>query len=74
MKGITIKLPEETLARLQKESRETGLSIAALVRRRLEEVPSGRSRSAHALSADLAGSVSGSRRAATNSRRKFRRA
>ena len=72
MKGITIKLPESTLRRLRKEARETGRSLAALIRDRLE-ASSPDAGSVHALASDLAGSLEGSRRAATNERRRFRR-
>ncbi len=73
MKGITIKLPEQTLQRLRSEARATGLSVAALVRMRLDQAPTRSSESIHDLSADLAGSVEGSGKSATNARRKFRR-
>jgi len=73
MKGITIKLPESTLRRLKEEARETGRSVAALVRERVEAVPGPDDRSVFALASDLAGSVAGSRTAATNGRRRFRR-
>ena len=36
MKGITIKLPEETLARLRREARVRGCSMATLIREKLE--------------------------------------
>jgi hypothetical protein len=36
MKGITIKLPEATLRQLRRQARETGRSVAALVRERVE--------------------------------------
>lgn len=39
MKGITIKLPEATLRRLQQRAREAGRSVAALVREVLAEPP-----------------------------------
>ena len=74
MKGITIKLPEATLRRLKQEARATGRSVAALVRERVETPPDRDGGSVYALSSDLAGSLAGSRRAATNERRKFRRA
>jgi hypothetical protein len=73
MRGITIKLSETTLRRLRQEARATGRSVAALVRERIE-VPSGRvGRSVFDVTADLAGSVAGSRKAATNTRRRFGR-
>ena len=73
MKGITIKLPAATLERLKKEARATGRSVAAIVRDRVEarEPPSGPS--VYDLTSDLAGSLAGSRRSATNARRKFKR-
>jgi len=73
MKGITLKFPEETLRRLQRQARQTGRSVAALVRERVEDVRDGNAASVHAVSADLAGSIGGRRRSATNKRRKFRR-
>jgi predicted DNA-binding protein len=71
VKGITIKLPEATLRRLKSEARATGRSVASIVRERVEQ-PAEAS-SVYSLTADLAGSLSGSGRSATNSRRKFRR-
>lgn len=73
MKGITIKLSETTLRQLRDQSRETGRSIAAIVRERVEVEPDQVSESVFALTSDLAGSLAGSRHAATNARRKFRR-
>jgi predicted DNA-binding protein len=73
VKGITIKLPEETLRRLQKEARATGRSVAALIRERVE-IPHGDNEgSVYALTEDLAGSVKGGHKTATNDRRRFRR-
>ena len=74
MKGITIKLPETTLRRLKHEARATGRSVAALVRERVEAPRDGRGRSVFAVTSDLAGSLAGSRKAASNARRKFRHA
>jgi hypothetical protein len=74
MKGITIKFPESTLRRLRREARATGRTVAALVRARLEASRASDGGSVYALTSDLAGSVAGSRTAATNARRKFRRA
>ena len=71
VKGITIKLPEATLRQLKSEARATGRSVASIVRERVEK-PAEAS-SVYSLTADLAGSLSGSGRSATNSRRKFRR-
>jgi antitoxin FitA-like protein len=73
MKGITVKLPDTTLRRLRQEARTTGRSVAALIRERLEAVPRGRSRSVYEITSDLAGSVAGSRKPATNDRRRFAR-
>jgi hypothetical protein len=69
MKGITIKLPEDTLRRLQKEE-QAGRSVAALIRERVETPQYRDDDSVYALTSDLAGSVSGGRKAATNERRK----
>lgn len=73
MRGLTIKLPEATIRRLEQEARATGRSIAAVVRERVESPMDPARQSVHALTADLAGSLAGSRRAATNQRRRFRR-
>jgi predicted DNA-binding protein len=73
MKGITIKLPEATLQRLRAEARATGRTVAALVRERVEARADAGPVSVYELTSDLAGSLAGSRRAATNKRRKFRR-
>ena len=74
MKGITIKLPEPLLRRLKSEARATGRSVAALVRERVESSNRPTGDSVYALTSDLAGSLAGARGAATNARRKFRRA
>ena len=73
MKGITIKLPEATLRQLRNQARETGRSIASLVRERVETPVDRHDESVFALTSDLAGSLSGSSRPASNRRRKFRR-
>jgi hypothetical protein len=73
MKGITIKLPEATLKRLRQEARVTGRSVADLVRERLEAAALQPVESVHSLTSDLAGSLVGSQKAATNERRRFRR-
>ncbi len=73
MKGITIKLPETTLRRLKEEARETGRSVAALVRDRVEAPLDRDGGSVYAVTSDLAGSLAGGRRPATNARRRFRR-
>ena len=73
MKGITIKLPETTLRRLRQEARATGRSVAALVRERVEGPRDRDDQSVFAVTSDLAGSLAGGRKAATNARRKFSR-
>jgi predicted DNA-binding protein len=74
MKGITIKLPESMLRQLRREARATGRSVAAVVRERLEASAGSDSKAVYRLTSDLAGSLDGSRQAATNERRRFRRA
>jgi len=71
MKGISIKLPEATLERLRREANATGRSVADLVRERLDAAAPPSSDSVYALTSDLAGSLAGSRKAATNERRRF---
>jgi hypothetical protein len=73
MKGITIKLSDDTLRKLREEARSTGRTIAALIRERVETLQERDPESVYALTSDLAGSVTGKRRAATNDRRRFRR-
>jgi predicted DNA-binding protein len=73
MKGITIKLPETTLRRLRQQARDAGRSVAALVRERVEAASESSVQSVYNATADLAGSLTGRRRAATNERRRFRR-
>lgn len=73
VKGITIKLPESMLERLRREARATGRSLAALVRDRLEAPAEDEQGSVFLMTSDLAGSLGGSRRAATNERRRFRK-
>jgi hypothetical protein len=73
MNGITVKLPESTLRQLRQEARETGCSVAALIRGRLEAPSRRGSRSVYEITADLAGCVAGDRRPASNNRRKFAR-
>jgi Arc/MetJ-type ribon-helix-helix transcriptional regulator len=72
MKGITIKLPEAVARQLREQARRSGRSVAELVRERLEAAPHKGS-SIYAISADLAGSLAGSRLPATNARSRFRR-
>lgn len=71
MKGITIKLPDSVARQLREQARQSGRSIAALIRERIEVPP--RDGSVYAVSADLAGSLAGHRESATNARRRFRR-
>jgi predicted transcriptional regulator len=73
MKGITIKLPDTTLRRLRQEARAAGRSVAALIRERLEALPHRGNRSVYEITVDLAGSVAGSRKPASNERRRFAR-
>jgi hypothetical protein len=73
MKGITIKLSETTLRELRHQARETGRSVAALVRDCVEGAPDRANESVFAITSDLAGSLAGSRRPASNTRRRFRR-
>ena len=73
MRGITIKLPESTLRRLNTEAKATGRSIAAIVRERLDAGVQSTSGTLHELAGDLVGVLAGSRRAASNERSKFRR-
>lgn len=72
MKGITIKLPEAVAQRLREQAHQSGRSVAALIRERIEVAPDDGG-SVYALSADLAGSLSGRRLPATNARARFRR-
>jgi hypothetical protein len=72
MKGITIKLPEAIARQLKEQARQSGRSVAALIRERIE-APLGHDGSVYAITDDLAGSLAGSRLPATNARPKFRR-
>jgi len=72
MKGITIKLPEATARKLRDQARQSGRSVAAIVRE-LIEAPRHNSQSVYDLTSDLAGCVAGSGRSATNARRRFKR-
>jgi predicted DNA-binding protein len=72
MKGITIKLPEETLKRLAAEARASGRSVAAIIRERVESPPES-AESVYGLTRDLAGRLSGTNAPASNARRKFAR-
>jgi hypothetical protein len=73
LKGITIKLPVATLRRLKQQARETGRSVAALVRERIETSGDRTGESVYDVTADLAGTLDGGRKPATNTRRKFKR-
>jgi predicted DNA-binding protein len=73
MKGITIKLPETTLRQLRHDARDAGRTVAALVRERVETPQDRVGESVFAITSDLAGSLAGGRRPATNKRRRFRR-
>jgi hypothetical protein len=73
MKGITIKLPDTTLRRLRQEDRTAGLSVAAVIREKLEGARGRGSRSVYEITSDLAGSVAGDRKSATNNRHRFAR-
>ena len=74
MKGITIKLPAATMERLRREARASGRTVADLVRESLDgAIARGPDGSVYAITDDVAGSLTGSRRAATNARRRFQR-
>jgi 16S rRNA U516 pseudouridylate synthase RsuA-like enzyme len=74
MRGITIKLPEATMKRLRRQARATGRTVADLVRERLAGMTvNAQAGSVYAITDDVAGSLTGSRRAATNARRRFHR-
>jgi predicted DNA-binding protein len=73
MKGITLKLPEETLRRLEQEARAAGRSVAAIIREHIEAPPKMEN-SIYSLTRDLAGSLSDGASPAANERRKFKRA
>jgi hypothetical protein len=73
MVGITIKLPEETMRQLKEEARSTGRSVSALIRERVAMSQRRDAGTVYEFSADLAGSLKGSRKSAGNDRRRFRR-
>jgi hypothetical protein len=73
MKGITIKLPDATMRRLRARARATGQPVSALIRSRLEGSDNETGETVHGIASDLAGSLTGPRRAASNDRRRFRR-
>ena len=70
MKGITIRLSETTLKQLEQEARASDRSVAAIIRERVEH-RSDAPDSVYTLSRDIAGSLSGARKSATNDRRMF---
>ena len=72
MKEIAIRLPEATVLQLRKQARQSGRSVAALVRELVDAPPQGGG-SIYAITADLAGSLGGGAEPATNARRRFRR-
>lgn len=72
MKGITIKLPEAVARQLREQARQSGRSVAALIRDRLE-APAREIGTVYSKTADLAGSLAGGRLPATNTRARFRR-
>ena len=72
MKSLTIKLPEALARKLQEQAQQSGRSVAALVRERLE-TPADGGGSVYAISADIAGSLAGGRLPGSNTRRRFRR-
>ena len=72
MKGITVKLSEATLKRLEQEAQSTGRSVAAIIRERVEQQPDAGA-SVYSLSRHIAGSLAGSGKSANNERRRFRR-
>jgi hypothetical protein len=72
MKEITIKFPEKLARQLRDEARQSGRSVAALIRDRVESrVHDGDS--VYTISPDLAGSLAGRRISATNARARFTR-
>jgi len=72
MKGITIKLPQVIARQLREQARQSGRSVAALIRDRIEAPPRDGG-SVYTISADIAGSLAGRRSAATNARARFQR-
>lgn len=72
MKGITIKLPEAVARQLKEQARQSGRSVAALIRERIQAAPHDAG-SVYELTSDLAGSLAGSQSSATNRRSRFRR-
>ncbi|MBL8952606.1 MAG: hypothetical protein JNK82_17635, partial [Myxococcaceae bacterium] len=64
MKGISIKLPEETIRRLRNEAYETGLTLGELIRMKLSEPSQPYGATVWDLSHDLLGTVDGGKRSA----------
>jgi len=73
MRGITIKLSEAVARQLRHQARQSGSSVAALIRERIGAPPADGG-TVYAVSVDLAGSLAGGRMPATKARTKFRRA
>jgi predicted transcriptional regulator len=73
MKAITIKLSDEMLRQLQEEAKSTGRSVSAVIRERVQTSSDGNAESIYALTSDLAGTLAGVPKAATNNRRRFRK-
>lgn len=64
-----MRLAEATLRQLGQRARREGTSVSALIRGLVERGLGGRT--VYGITADLAGSLEGSGRAATNARSKF---
>ncbi|MBI3683692.1 MAG: hypothetical protein HY235_25235 [Acidobacteria bacterium] len=60
------------MRQLRQQARQSGRSVAALVRE-LVEAPPHSGGSVYAITSDLAGSLAGGRQPATNARGRFRR-
>ena len=72
MKGITVKLPAAVARRLREQARQSGRSVAALIRERLASPPRAGG-TVYSITADLAGSLAGGRLPVTSARARFRR-
>lgn len=72
---MTVKFPEETLAWLKAEAAARGRTLETFLRELVEErrARGAANDSVHGITEDLAGSRNGSRSAANNDRRRFRR-
>jgi len=64
-----VRLAEATLRQLRQRARREGTSVSALIRGLVERGLGGRT--VYGITADLAGGLAGSARAATNARSKF---